>query len=51
MNNPATIQFLSVNTTREGKSRIFGADAKMNGPLFSYLAGDVLIRLRNGVSP
>jgi iron complex outermembrane receptor protein len=42
VNNPATIQSFLVTTTREGKSRLFGADAKMNGPLFSLPAGDLL---------
>ena len=42
VNNPATIQSFLVTTTREGKSSIFGADAKMNGPLFSLPAGELL---------
>jgi iron complex outermembrane recepter protein len=42
VNNPATIQSFLVTTTREGRSRLFGADAKMNGPLFSLPAGDLL---------
>ena len=42
VNNPATIQSFLVTTTRNGKSTLFGADAKMNGPLFSLPAGDLL---------
>jgi outer membrane receptor protein involved in Fe transport len=42
VNNPATIQSFLVTTTREGKSTLFGTDAKMNGPLFSLPAGDLL---------
>jgi iron complex outermembrane recepter protein len=42
VNNPATIQSFLVTTTRNGKSGLFGADAKMNGPLFSLPAGDLL---------
>ena len=42
VNNPATIQSFLVNTTREGKSSLFGVDAKMNGPLFSLPAGELL---------
>ena len=42
VNNPATIRSFLVTTTREGKSSLFGADAKMNGPLFSLPAGDLL---------
>ena len=42
VNNPATIRSFLVTTTREGQSRIYGADAKMNGPLFSLPAGELL---------
>lgn len=42
VNNPATINSFLVNTTREGMSRIYGADAKMNGPLFSLPGGELL---------
>jgi outer membrane receptor protein involved in Fe transport len=42
VNNPATIQSFLVTTTREGKSSLYGADAKMNGPLFSLPAGELL---------
>jgi hypothetical protein len=42
VNNPATIQSFLVTTTREGMSRIYGADAKVNGPLFSLPAGELL---------
>lgn len=42
VNNPATIRSFLVTTTREGMSRIYGADAKMNGPLFSLPAGELL---------
>ena len=41
VNNPATIQSLLVNTTRQGESRLFGADAKIDGPLFAVPAGDL----------
>ena len=51
VNNPATINSFLVNTTREGMSRIYGADAKMNGPLFSLPGGRFADRFRNGVSP
>jgi outer membrane receptor protein involved in Fe transport len=42
VNNPATIRSFLVTTTRKGMSRIYGADAKMNGPLFSLPAGELL---------
>jgi iron complex outermembrane recepter protein len=42
VNNPATIQSFLVTTTREGMSRIYGADAKVNGPLFPLPAGELL---------
>ncbi len=42
VNNPATIRGFLVNTTREGESRLFAADAKVNGPLFKLPAGDLL---------
>lgn len=42
VNNPATIQSFLVTTTRDGMSRIYGADAKVNGPLFSLPAGELL---------
>jgi iron complex outermembrane recepter protein len=42
VNNPATIQSLLVTTTRQGESRLFGADTKLNGPLFSLPAGNLL---------
>lgn len=42
VNNPATIRSLLVTTTREGESRLLGADAKLNGPLFSLPGGNLL---------
>jgi len=42
VNNPATINSFLVNTVRNGESRLYGADAKMTGPLFSMPAGDLL---------
>ncbi|CAN5805699.1 TonB-dependent receptor [soil metagenome] len=42
VNNPATIDALRVTTTRTGASRIFGADAKADGPLFKLPAGELL---------
>ena len=42
VNNPATIDALRVTTVREGQSRLFGADAKMSGPLFKVPAGELL---------
>jgi outer membrane receptor protein involved in Fe transport len=42
VNNPATIQSFIVTTTRAGESRLFAADAKMNGPLFKLPAGELL---------
>lgn len=42
VNNPETIRSFLVTTTREGEARIFGADAKVNGPLFSLPAGNLL---------
>ena len=42
VNNPATIRSLLVTTTREGESRLFAADAKVNGPLFKLPAGELL---------
>jgi iron complex outermembrane recepter protein len=42
VNNPATINSFLVNTVRNGESRLYGADAKANGPLFSLPAGDLL---------
>ncbi|MEO5722438.1 MAG: TonB-dependent receptor [Chthoniobacterales bacterium] len=42
VNNPATIDALRVTTTREGESRLFAADAKVNGPLFKIPAGELL---------
>jgi outer membrane receptor protein involved in Fe transport len=42
VNNPATIRSFLVTTTREGESRLYGADAKVNGPLFSLPAGELL---------
>jgi outer membrane receptor protein involved in Fe transport len=42
VNNPATIQSLLVTTTRQGEARLFGADAKLNGPVFSLPAGSLL---------
>lgn len=41
VNNTATIRSLLVTTTREGESRLFGADVKADGPLFSVPAGDL----------
>ena len=42
VNNPATIRSLLVTTTREGESRLFGFDAKADGPLFKLPAGELL---------
>ena len=42
VNNPATINSFLVNTVRNGESRLYGADAKATGPLFSLPAGDLL---------
>jgi len=42
VNNPATIRSFLVTTTREGKASLFSADAKVNGPLFSLPAGELL---------
>ena len=42
VNNPATIRSLLVNTTRQGESRLLGADAKVSGPLFALPAGNLL---------
>ena len=42
VNNPATIDALRVTTTRDGESRLFGADAKLSGPLFKLPAGNLL---------
>jgi len=42
VNNPATINSFLVTTVRNGESRLYGADAKANGPLFSLPAGDLL---------
>ena len=42
VNNPSTIDSFRVTTTREGESRLFAADAKVNGPLFKLPAGDLL---------
>ncbi len=42
VNNPATIRSFLVTTTREGESRIFAADAKLNGPLLKLPAGELL---------
>ncbi len=42
VNNPATIDSFRVTTTREGESRLFAADAKVNGPLFKLPAGELL---------
>ena len=42
VNNPATIQSFLVTTTREGKSTLYGADAKMSGPMFALPAGELL---------
>jgi iron complex outermembrane receptor protein len=41
INNPATIQSLLVTTRRSGESRLFGADAKLDGPLFKLPGGQV----------
>ena len=45
VNNPATIRSFLVTTTRNGESRLFAADAKMNGPLFKLPAGELLTAL------
>ncbi len=42
VNNSATIDSFRVTTTREGESRLFAADAKVNGPLFKLPAGELL---------
>jgi outer membrane receptor protein involved in Fe transport len=42
VNNPATIDSFRVTTTREGESRLFAADAKVNGALFALPAGQLL---------
>ena len=42
VNNPATLNSLRVTTTRNGESRLFGADAKVSGALFSLPAGNLL---------
>ncbi len=42
VNNPATIQSLLVTTTREGESRLFAWDVKLDGPLFRLPAGELL---------
>ncbi len=45
VNNPDTIESLLVTTTRNGRSRLFGADAKLSGPLFKLPAGNLLTAL------
>ncbi|MBA2433016.1 MAG: TonB-dependent receptor, partial [Chthoniobacterales bacterium] len=42
VNNPSTIESLRVTTTRHGESRLFGIDAKADGPLFKLPAGELL---------
>ena len=42
VNNQATIDSLRVTTTRNGESSLFGADAKLTGPVFSLPAGELL---------
>jgi len=42
VNNPATIDSFRVTTMREGQSRLMAADAKVNGPLFTLPAGELL---------
>lgn len=41
VNNPATINALRVQTTRDGKSSLLGADLKADGPVFKLPAGDL----------
>lgn len=41
VNNPGTIDALRVTTTRDGQARIFGGDAKADGPLLKLPGGDV----------
>ena len=41
VNNPATIRSFLVTTTREGASRLFGADAKLSGPVFKLPGGEL----------
>ena len=42
VNDPATIRSFLVTSTREGESRLFAADAKVSGPLFSLPGGELL---------
>jgi outer membrane receptor protein involved in Fe transport len=45
VNNPDTIDSLLITTTRDGQSRLFGADVKLTGPLFKVPAGNLLTAL------